>query len=359
MRLSCDLFCRVVDNLGDAGVCWRLARQLAGEYSWTMRLWIDDPAPLAGLRPGIDPLLIDQIVDGVEIRRWPAAFPGATPGDVAIEAFACDLPPSFVTSMAARVKPPVWLNLEHLSAEDWVVGCHGLPSPHPTLGLTKYFFFPGFVAGTGGLIREAALPAPVPRDAGRELAVSLFCYNNPALPRLLDAWAASGEPLICRVADGLARQQVENWLAEYFPPGVQVPRGNLTLEALPFLAQTDYDRLLADSDLNFVRGEDSFVRAQWAGRPFVWQVYPQAEAAHWPKLEAFVGRYGCALPEETRQALATFWQAWNGRGDIAVAWPRFRPILPALQAHGAPWAADIAKPGDLAENLVRFCLERI
>jgi len=359
MRLACDLFCRVVDNLGDAGVCWRLARQLAAEHNWAMRLWIDDPVPLAGLRPGIDPLLADQTVDGVEIRWWPAAFPGATPGDVVIEAFACELPSSFLAAMAARVKPPVWLNLEYLSAEDWVVGCHGLPSPHPTLGLTKYFFFPGFAAGTGGLIREAALPAPVPPDAGRELAVSLFCYDNPALPRLLDAWAAGSEPIICRVADGLPRQQVEHWLAERFPSGAKMSRGNLTLEALPFLAQTDYDRLLATSDLNFVRGEDSFVRAQWAGRAFVWQAYPQAQGAHWPKLDAFLDRYGRHLPEATRQALTAFWRAWNSRGDVAAAWPGYRTSLPALQTHGAPWAAEIAMPGNLAENLVRFCRERI
>ncbi len=359
MRLSCDLFCRVVDNLGDAGVCWRLARQLAGEHDWAMRLWIDDPTPLAGLRPGIDPLVVRQTVDGVEIQPWPVEFPGATPGDVVIEAFACELPSSFLAAMTARGQPSVWLNLEYLSAEDWVVGCHGLPSPHPTLGLTKYFFFPGFAAGTGGLIRESALPAPVPRDAGRELAVSLFCYDNPALPRLLDAWAAGSEPIICRVADGLPRQQVERWLVERFPSGAKVPRGNLTLEALPFLAQIDYDRLLAASDLNFVRGEDSFVRAQWAGHAFVWQVYPQSEGAHWPKLEAFLGRYRRALPETARQALATFWRAWNGQGDIAAAWPGFRAIVPALQAHGAPWAAEIAKPGNLAENLVRFCRERI
>jgi uncharacterized repeat protein (TIGR03837 family) len=359
MSLSCDLFCRVVDNLGDAGVCWRLARQLAAEYGWSMRLWIDDPAPLAALRPGVDPSLASQSVDGVAIQRWPAVFPEVTPCDVVIEAFACELPPSFVTAMAAKPKPPVWLNLEYLSAEDWVAGCHGLPSPQPTLALTKYFFFPGFVPGTGGLIRESALPAPEPHDPGPELAVSLFCYDNLALAPLLDIWAVGTEPVFCRVADGLARQQVERWLAESFPINAKFRRGSLTVNALPFLAQPDYDRLLAGSDLNFVRGEDSFVRAQWAERPFVWQAYPQADSAHLTKLEAFLNRYSRALPAAARRAVTDFWRVWNGQGDIAATWPAFRTALPALKAHGGPWAAEIASSGNLAENLVRFYRERI
>lgn len=358
MSLRCDLFCRVVDNLGDAGICWRLARQLAGEHGWAMRLWIDDLRPLAALRPGIDPSRTTQTVDGVEIRPWPAAFPDTIPGDVVIESFACELPPSFVAAMATKSKSPVWLNLEYLSAEDWVARCHGLPSPHPTLPLTKYFFFPGFVAGTGGLIREGGA------DFGRHglggaLAISLFCYENPALPRLLDTWMAGDQPIVCRVAAGLPRRQVAAWLDQSFAPGDTVRRDALELTALPFLPQPDYDRLLGASDVNFVRGEDSFVRAQWAERAFVWQAYPQPDGAHWPKLDAFLGHFGRDLPPGARQAVTAFWHAWNGRGDIAATWPALLASLPTLRDHGGPWAARIAIPGNLAENLVRFCRERI
>ena len=42
-----DLFCRVIDNWGDAGVCWRLARQLVRERGAQVRLWIDQPQVLA------------------------------------------------------------------------------------------------------------------------------------------------------------------------------------------------------------------------------------------------------------------------------------------------------------------------
>ena len=354
--VSCDLFCTVVDNFGDAGVCWRLARQLAREYGWQVRLWIDDLVPLSQLRPGIDAALTSQQAEGVEVCRWTVPFAEVEPAQVVIEAFACELPDVYIAAMVQQ--PPVWINLEYLSAEDWVTGCHGMASPHPSLPLVKYFFFPGFTAGTGGLIRERDADFGQ-RGFGTALSVSLFCYENPALPILLDTWAHGAEPIVCRVAAGLPRRQVAAWLNESFAPGFDARRGALALTALPFLPQPDYDRLLRSGDLNFVRGEDSFVRAQWAQRPFAWHIYPQAENIHRKKLEAFLALYTAGLDETSAQAVCAFWRAWNGVGDIAAAWPALRAALPVLAAHAAPWAGRIAAPGNLAENLARFCLERL
>lgn len=368
--ISCDLFCAVVDNLGDAGVCWRLARQLAAEHGWAMRLWIDDLAPLVMLRPGIDPRLESQSIDGVEVRRWHKGFPAVEPARVVVEAFGCELPPSYLVAMTACQPPPVWLNLEYLSAEDWVAGCHALPSPHPTLPLTKHFFFPGFTAGTGGLICErdfgvsrlaanpagAVSPAPTFKNV---LTLSLFCYDIPALPHLLNAWAQGSERIACRVADGLPQRQVAQWLGAEFPVGGTAQRGKLSLTALPFLPQTEYDGLLGDCDLNFVRGEDSFVRAQWAERPFVWQPYPQSENTHRIKLAAFLQRFLAGVDADTRAAASGFWQAWNGDGDIAATWPAFRAALPALAAHGPAWSKGLRDLGDLAENIADFCSGRL
>jgi uncharacterized repeat protein (TIGR03837 family) len=345
--LACDIFCTVIDNYGDAGVCWRLARQLAAEHGWRVRLWIDDPEPVALMAP-------DQAV--VEVRRWAGDFGGIAPADVVIEAFACELPPAYVAAMRVRPRPSVWLNLEYLSAEDWVPGCHGLPSPQS--GLQKYFFFPGFVSGTGGLLREtdyAVPPAPTFSTLSGPLEVSLFCYENPQLPTLLAAWRDDDRPVTCHVCTNLPQRQVASWLGEEFPAGAVVRRGSLTLKALPFLPQTGYDALLARCHLNFVRGEDSFVRAQWAERPFVWQAYPQAEDAHFAKLDAFLGLYAKVSPDET--ALRRFFLAWNGNGILN--WPEFAAQLPALTAAAPVWARRIAAHGDLATNLVRFCREKL
>ncbi|HYN26742.1 MAG TPA: elongation factor P maturation arginine rhamnosyltransferase EarP, partial [Burkholderiales bacterium] len=209
-----DLFCNVVDNFGDIGVSWRLARQLAGEHGAVVRLWVDDLATFRRLAPGLDPGANVQSLDGIEVRRWVTAFPAVEPADVVVETFGCELPAWYVEAMAACARPPVWINLEYLSAEPWVAGCHGLPSPHPRLPLTKFFFFPGFAAGTGGVLIDKALDRGrlafqsdadgvaqflaslgVPPRAQGEQLVSLFCYPQAPVAALLDAWAAGGRPV--------------------------------------------------------------------------------------------------------------------------------------------------------------------
>ena len=156
--LRWDVFCRVVDNFGDGGVCWRLARQLAAEHGLAVTLWIDDVATLARIEPALDPQQDDQVARGVRVRRSSVAQPATfLDPDVVIEAFGCGLPDSYREAMAAETRPPVWINLEYLSAEGWIEAAHALPSPHPLLPLTCWFYFPGFTRGTGGLLREKGL----------------------------------------------------------------------------------------------------------------------------------------------------------------------------------------------------------
>lgn len=132
-----DIFCKVIDNYGDVGVTWRLARQLVEEHGQRVRLWLDDLRPLPKLWPAVDAALDTQVVAGVDVRRWCMAQPPAIDADVVIEAFACHLPETSLPALADRQPRSVWLNLEYLSAEDWVNDCHGLPSIHPQLPLTK------------------------------------------------------------------------------------------------------------------------------------------------------------------------------------------------------------------------------
>jgi len=324
---------------------------LAGEYGWRVRLWIDDPALLRQLAP-------DYAAGPVEVLLWPNSWPKPWPtpwldaetADVVIEAFACETPPAYIEAMATRARRPVWLNLEYLSAESWVAGCHGISSPHPRLPLVKHFFFPGFDPGTGGLLRERdydarrkAFDAPafragigLPPKAKEELTISLFSYPNPALPELMRAWATASHPV------------------RVLRPGsteAALTTGNLSVHPLPFLPQARYDELLWACDLNFVRGEDSFVRAQWAGKPLVWHIYPQADDAHRAKLDAFLAIHPAGAQ------LRAFWQAWNGEGT--ADWPGFAASLPGLGAPMQQWAETLAARPDLAGRLVQFCLERL
>ncbi|MDP1674495.1 MAG: elongation factor P maturation arginine rhamnosyltransferase EarP, partial [Burkholderiales bacterium] len=152
-----DIFCKVVDNFGDAGVCWRLAQILHREHGLHVRLWIDDLATLRGLHPALDATVPLQQVDGITVCRWQDATPLPGEAAVVIEAFGCGLPETYVAAMAANNLPPLWIVLEYLSAEAWVDEHHGLSSPHPRLSLPRYFFFPGFTPATGGLLQEADL----------------------------------------------------------------------------------------------------------------------------------------------------------------------------------------------------------
>jgi uncharacterized repeat protein (TIGR03837 family) len=379
--LRWDIHCRVVDNFGDAGVCWRLARQLAAEHGLAVTLWIDDLRSLARIVPALDPRRDDQGAQGVRLRRRTDDVPAdATLPDVVVECFACGLPEWLRAAMAAHARPPVWVNLEYLSAEGWVESAHELPSPHPQLPLTCWFFFPGFTARTGGLLREQGLLATraafrsdasaraavwqrigVAPAAGT-LTVSLFCYANRALPALLEAWADGDQAVLCVVPEGVARPELDGWAAGAVPhAGTPVVRGRLTLAVAPFVDQTAFDQRLWTCDLNFVRGEDSFVRAQWAARAFVWQIYPQAEDVHLLKLDAFLTRFESDLAAPAKRAQRAFWYAWNaGEPEgIAAAWAPFRAQLPVLAAHGQAWAQVLARQTDLATALVKFCENRL
>jgi uncharacterized repeat protein (TIGR03837 family) len=330
------LYCRVVDNFGDVGVCWRLARALAADGD-AVRLVIDDASALAWMAPHGAP--------GVTVTAWPGHERDVDGADVVVEAFGCDPPAEAVQAMRCSARPPVWINLEYLSAEPYVERSHGLPSPQRG-GLLKWFFYPGFTAGTGGLLREPDLRARQtafdraawlhalgvqPRET--EVVVSLFCYPNPALPALLSSLAQQG-PACVLVTPGHAARALG-----------ALPAG-LRAHFLPWLSQEGFDHLLWSCDLNLVRGEDSLVRALWAGAPFLWQAYPQEDGAHHAKVEALLQQ--AALPGAAASAM----RAWNG----SQAWPG----LPPRAAWGGwrvdveRWCAERSQAEDLATSLRQF-----
>lgn len=375
-----DIFCNVVDNYGDIGIAWRLARGLAGEHGLDVRLWVDDLRAFRHIWPAIDVDADRQVCEGVAVYAWRSPFAGARPAEVVVEAFGCALPETYLAAMGEQSPPPVWINLEYLSAEPWVAAHHGLPSPHPRLPLTKYFFFPGYTPDTGGLLAEADLaerraafmqdgmPAfwrELGLDAPRadELRVSLFAYENPALPDLLDAWAADSHPVTCLVPEGRVMPQLAAWLAV---PGLRAgdtgSRGALQVHILPFMNQDRYDHLLWACDLNFVRGEDSCVRAQWAARPLVWQAYPQTEGAHWDKLDALLARYTAGLDGATADAVSGIWRNWNAMPDapgMAVCWTAWRAHQTAIERHAQAWCGRLGLAGTLAGKLVEFAENKL
>ena len=373
--LSLALFCKVVDNFGDIGICWRLARQLQHEHGVAVTLWVDDLDSFRRICPEVRTDLELQQIAGVLVHHWQDQNGEFAPGEIAdivIEFFACDIPPAYITAMAQCNPRPVWLNLEGLTAEEWVEGCHTLPSSHPRLPLTKHFFFPGFTDKTGGLLRESALDNeraafqsdPVAmqsflRNLGltpAEIAsqrISLFCYPHAPVDELFQAWQEGDAVITCLVPEGVAHDVVSSFLEQKAKAGTVRTRGSLTVRVLPFVAQPDYDRLLWACDLNFVRGEDSWVRAQWAGRPFIWHIYPQDESLHHKKLRAFLQRYASDI-----DSLRSFSLCWNAAMSPAQSWSGMWKDIDAdrdqITHRAAEWQQQMLENGDLTSNLLKF-----
>lgn len=373
MRRQWDIFCAVIDNFGDIGVCWRLAKQLVHEHGHSVRLWVDNLSSFANIAPDVNSRAQYQIIQCVEICYWQRSFVDTEPGDVIIEAFACELPEKYVMAMLQKETNPVWINLEYLSAEPWVTEYHRLPSPHPRFSLTKTFFFPGFVPGTGGLLREKDFLAShdafnhaaeqeffrrkdLPRRKSGEIRISLFCYQTAPIENFIQVLSESTVPVLLIVPQGIAAGRISALFNHAScKTKALISYKRLTIQIVPFMEQTEYDLLLWSCDFNFVRGEDSFIRAQWAIKPFIWNIYPQHEDAHQDKLNAFLTLYTAGLPVKVASAVQAMWHGWNEKYELNnLIWENFTACYEPLVQHNKNWVNQLLKQEDLASNLVQF-----
>jgi uncharacterized repeat protein (TIGR03837 family) len=354
LRMRWDIFCQIVDNYGDAGVCWRLARSLATRHQQQVRLFCDD-LPTLNLLASDSPR-----TPQVQILPWEASFENARhpldAPDVVIEAFGCHLPERYQTGLLVAAKKPIILNLEYLSAEPWIGDYHAKASPQSS-GLLKYFFFPGFGQNTGGLSLDpipaqgsqtsAAIPASLAPswallrpDAER---ISLFCYPGAPLRQWLEDLGNTQAKIDVLLTFGHAEMMGHSIGRPLDPPP------SIQLISLPFVPQDDYDWLLSQCDFNIVRGEDSFIRAQLAEKPFIWHIYPQDDMAHTVKLQAFLDLYLEKASSSTQEScrMAMDWQMpsrwWNQRAE----W----------QAHARRWRETVLEAnqdGGLAARMLHF-----
>ena len=368
-----DIFCRVIDNYGDIGICWRLARQLAHEYEQRIRLWVDDLNSFQKICPTINPNIQYQIVDDIEVNLWHIPFTDVIPADIVIEAFACQLPENYIKAMSNSRKQALWINLEYLTYEPWSINFHLCASPQMS-HLNKCFFFPG-LEQTGGLIRENKLISQVENfqldhlaqqhflnklrvtKRSNTLLMLIFSYENKSLGEWLNILRKSTQhyhlllpqtPLLINLTQYLGIESTS--LTTYSIQQVD----NLTLQIIPFVNQQDFDKLLWCTDYNIVRGEDSFVRAQYAGKPMLWHIYPQQENSHITKLDAFLNYYLQDLPIEIQQAISAWWLAWNNQRNLAEAWLTYIKYLPEMNKHAKMWMNNQKTVTDLATKLANL-----
>ncbi len=364
-----DIFCKIVDNFGDIGVCWRVAKQLQDEYKLPVRLFVDNLEAAKHILIGIDPTKVKQQYEHVTIIRWDEDTVFNQTANMVIETFACGLPATYQENMHTDA---TWINLEYLSAEPWVSHFHNKNKNNHPAGVIRHFYFPGFTNATGGLLRERSLTAR--RDAylqspdtkanflddlgvsdNDSLKVSMFFYPNAPLEHLLAAMVA-GEQKVTVLAPMTDDLQL---LASFFGKsslsvGDKFTVDSLTLHVLPFLSQADYDQLLWSSDINFVRGEDSWVRAIWAGKPFIWQPYIQTENSHIAKLNEFIDLFykDCT---QVNGVVAEVHQTWSIGSLYAALWQRYLNALPAIEVCTLQRLKHYETQKSLVAQLVAFC----
>ena len=366
---TCDLFCRVIDNFGDAGVCWRLARRLLALGVGSVRLVTDHPDVLALIAPEAGSI--------VRVAEWnaferEAAAPGFDPAELVIESFGCRLPEAYdealakkrAAAKAAGRTPPFYLNLDYLSAEDWVEESHDVVGLHPRLDLPKLWFFPGFTARTGGVViedglmeaqahflsseRDAFLSSLGADPARRTLFV--FCYPVNRVETIAEGLRLAPAPWSVLIAPGAAGARLEGLLS-------QADRSRILPVRTPFLPQTEFDRLLWASDAAVIRGEDSFVRAQLAATPLLWSTYPTEDGAHRVKLDAWLGRFAPSLPEGLREDYGRASDDWLEGALDAKAFANLLVRAPELARGFRAWREGLLANGDLGANILRRALK--
>ncbi|MBU3607652.1 elongation factor P maturation arginine rhamnosyltransferase EarP [Polynucleobacter nymphae] len=351
-----DIFCQIVDNYGDAGICWRLARSLSSLHGQEVRIFCNDLPTLNLLASGSNEALSHKI----DLQPWEASYnnarhPVQTP-DVVIEAFACDLPERYLAGLFIAPVKPIIINLEYLSAEPWITEFHAKASPQ-SHGISKYFFFPGFQNDVGGLLLDPIPPEGaqvahlIPKSLKsiwinlrpRAKRISIFCYPGAPLRKWLEDLGSLGESVDVLLTHGHA--ELLNLPGE---KAIHLP-ANIQLLSIPFVSQDEYDWVLSQCDFNIVRGEDSFIRTQLAGKPFIWHIYPQEDRAHEVKLAAFLDLYLENASQELRLAAIA-----------AMTWAMPSEWLQSLDAwhsHSIAWRAHILRKqedGGLAARLMRF-----
>lgn len=293
-----DIFCDVIDNYGDAGVCLHLARNLSHQ-DYQVRLFCNN---LEVLNTIINEH--DKSNNKLAIVNWEQPLTTYRPSQVVISAFNCRFDKVTTSSLqeAQKLGNTIIINLEYLSAESWVEDCHGLTSFVDNLSV--YYFFPGFTNKTGALnvdksfkqkclitLQKLKKQLNTPPTTFKERTFSLFGYHNTIIKDLLNKCNDSKLNSKFLVFEGLALDNLINLTSCTFNKDIPTHLSdNITVKVMPMVPHEQYDDVLLSCDFNLVRGEDSIVRAMHTGHPFLWHIYPQDENAHLIKLQSFLER---------------------------------------------------------------------
>lgn len=347
-----DIFCKVIDNYGDAGVCLRLSRCLV-QKGHTVKLICYNTQTLDKITNDSDKNLID-------IQKWSDNLT-FNDTDVVVLAFSCRPSDEVINNIAKS--NVLTVNLEYLSAESWVEDCHGLRSFADNLNC--YYFFPGFTRKTGGLIIEDEFIAKIGNkkltDTDNTRYISLFSYKNDNLKTVLKILSKSKKHNIVTVFEGLALDNLNALLNINLKAGQSYSFENFTFNAHSMVPQPQYDDILINSDLNLVRGEDSIVRAMLTGNIFLWQIYYQEENAHIIKLNEFIDRMGEATDADPKlfDMFRKLNNMYNSNGTIDPESFNYDIFENNFKIQTQKWSEYLLNQPSLTDSLIEFCAKKI
>ena len=338
-----DVFCDVIDNFGDAGVCLRLCRDFS-KKNYEVRLFCNNVNILNKITNSED-----DSNRFLSLFSWSDNNMEYEPSEVVIQAFSVRLPDNLIKKIKNRHSTVV--NLEYLTAEPFAEDCHKLPSYAD--GFESFFFFPGFTSKTGGVVIEESFLEKLKRAENiKSNCLTLFSYENQKVKTVINA--LNKENLILNIFEGRGLNNFNNLLNLNLAPGDIYKLNNLTVKVLPMVSQDEYDSYLIDSKLNLVRGEDSIVRAMLTGNPFLWHIYPQEEDVHKDKIEALFDRMSeiCSSKKDV-EILRQLTLSYNGFSDYLDSFDLLG-FYENWKKLSKEWSEHLISLGSLTDNLITF-----
>lgn len=340
-----DIFCEVIDNYGDVGVAYRLAREFKRIYpNKQLRFIISKTEELDLIKKAEDITIIAyKNIDKIE-----------TPADLVIETFACNIPETYMNKALKTSK--LIINLEYFSSENWVDDFH-LQESFLGGNLKKYFFIPGLSEKSGGIILDKEFLDRKNKvqenkeyylkqfniNENYDLIISVFSYEKN-----FDNFLETLQKLDKKVLLLLLSEKTQKNFIKYFDNNNYYDK--IKAVKLPFFTYDKYEELLALCDINLVRGEDSFVRALLLAKPFLWHIYPQDENAHIIKLESFLEKY-CPNNKELKE---TFINYNINKDDFSY----FFDNLDEIKKYNEKYADYLIENCNLIDKLINF-IEKI
>ena len=395
--LDITILCRVVDNYGDIGFVYRLARELSSLSSiekTQLRLIVSDLKSFnaMALPPGISTSLAVQNYNGWKVIDWNACAEGKyefteQPPKIILECFQCGRPEWLdeILFSAQTTQTVQIVNVEYLTAEDWADDFHLLKSGTRSALVKKINFMPGFTKKTGGLVldknfvscvhsKTAALECLKKYASKKTVAliedtnlfrVIAFSYerNFENEARALSEFAKnSGRKVQVLLAPGLGNAPFKKAAAAF---------KNISVYDLEYLPQLAWDALLTLADFSFIRGEDSFSRACLSGIPFVWHAYPQEEEFQLVKADAVLKRMEPFFSAGNMSLVKNVWLSYNRKPSVKMCdeackvynectYAGYIPLLRILENYGGikksfgMFAQSLFANGNLAQNLLAF-----